>query len=114
MSSLLQVEFQNTPPIEMVEFRIRRELAELEKFYSPLVSCRVQVELPEHERRGSITKVRIDFGVPAQDLAMPPEVRAVTGTEHLQVAAEHQDAVMAVHAAFNLARRRLEEFTRKA
>jgi hypothetical protein len=45
---------------------------------------------------------------------MPPEVRAVTGTEHLQVAAEHQDAVIAVHAAFNLARRRLEEFTRKA
>ena len=114
MTSLLQVEFQNTPPIEKVEFRIRRELAELEKFYSRLVSCRVQVELPEHKRRGSITKVRIDFGVPSQDVATPPEVRAVTGTEHLQVAAEHQDAVMAVHAAFNLARRRLEEFARTA
>jgi hypothetical protein len=112
MTSPLEIEFQNTRPIETVEFRIRRELAELEKFYSRLVSCQVQVELPEHERRGSITKVRIDFGVPTQDVKTPPEVRAATGTEHMQVAAEHQDAVMAVHAAFNAARRQMEELIR--
>jgi ribosome-associated translation inhibitor RaiA len=111
----LQIEFQNTQPIEPVEFRIRRELAKLEKFYNRLVSCRVEVELPKHERRGSVSKVRIDFGFPAEDAATPPEVRGVAvkqDTEHLQVNAQHKDPVMAVHAAFNTARRRLEDFAR--
>lgn len=109
----LKIEFQNTQPIEPVEFRIRRELAELEKFYNRLVSCRVEVELPKHARRGSVSKVRIDFGVPAENAATPPGVRGVAvkqDIEHLQVNAQHKDPVMAVHAAFNTARRRLEDF----
>ena len=112
----LQIEFQNTQPIEPVEFRIRRELAELEKFYNCLVSCRVEVELPKHERRGSVSKVRIDFGVPAEDAATTPEARGVAvkqDAEHLQVNAQHKDPVMAVHAAFNIARRRLEDLARR-
>jgi hypothetical protein len=81
----LQIEFQNTQPIEPVEFRIRRELAEFEKFYHRLVSCRVEVELPKHQRRGSVSKIRIDFGVPAEGAATTPTVRgapakADTGT----------------------------------
>jgi ribosome-associated translation inhibitor RaiA len=101
MIAPLQVEFHNTPPIEDVEFRIRRELAELEKFYNHLVSCRIDVELPAHKRQGSMAKVRIDLGVPA--------ARAAAETEHLEVTAQHKDASMAVHAAFNTARRRLKE-----
>jgi hypothetical protein len=76
MIAPLQVEFHNTPPIEDVEFLIRRELAELEKFYNHLVSCRIDVELPAHKREGSMAKVRIDFGVPA--------ARAAAETEHLK------------------------------
>lgn len=113
MISPLQIEFRNTQPIETVEFRIRRELAEFEKFYNRLVSCRVEVEAPKHERRGSVSKVRIDFGVPAKDAATPAEVRDATvkeDTEHLEVRSQHKDASMAVHAAFNIARRRLKEF----
>ena len=109
----LQIEFQNTRPIEPVEFRIRRELAELEKFYNRLVSCRVEVELPKHERRGSVSKIRIDFGVPAEDAATPSEVRGVPikqDTKHLHINAQHKDPIMAVHAAFNIARRRIQDF----
>ena len=71
MISPLQIEFRNTQPIEAVESRIRQELAEFEKFYNRLVSCRVEVEAPKHERRGSVSKVRIDLGVPAKDAATP-------------------------------------------
>jgi len=109
----LQIEFHNTQPVEDVAFRIRRELAELEKFYNRLVSCRVDVEFPEHPRSGSISEVRIDFGVPAKDAATPAEVRGATvkqDTEHLQVKARHKDPIMAAHAAFNIAHRRLQEF----
>ena len=114
MISPLQIEFRNTQPIEAVEFRIRQELAEFEKFYNRLVSCRVEVEAPKHERRGSVSKVRIDLGVPAKDAATPAELRgteAKQDTEHLEVRAQRKDASMAVHAAFNIARRRLKEFT---
>lgn len=109
----LHIEFQNTQPIEDVEFRIRRELAELEKFYSRLVSCRVDVELPEHPRSGAVSEVRIDFGVPAKDAATPAKVRGATvkqDIEHLHVKAQHKDPIMAAHAAFNIAHRRLAEF----
>jgi len=114
MTFPLQIEFLNTQPIETVEFRIRRELAEFEKFYNRLVSCRVEVEVPKDERRGSVSKVRLNLGVPAKDAETPGEVRGAEvkdDTEHLEVSAQDKDASMAVHAAFNDARRRLKDFT---
>ncbi len=108
----LQIEFHNTQPIEDVEFHIRRELAELEKFYNGLVSCRVDVEVPEHARKGSVSEIRIDFVVPAKDVARElGGIEAKRDTEHLEVKVQRKDASMAVHAAFNIARRRLEELT---
>ena len=109
----LEIKFHNAQPIKDVEFRIRRQLAELEKFYNGLVSCRVDVEVPEHPRKGSVSEVRIDFGVPVKDVA--PELRggieAKQDTAHVEVKAQSKDASMAVHAAFNVARRRVEELT---
>ncbi len=112
MNSPLQIEFRNTQPIEVVEFRIRRELAEFEKFYKRLLSCRVEVEAPKHERRGSVSKVRIDLGVPAKDAMTPAALRSAEAkqdTEHLEVRAQRKDPSMAVRAAFNIERRRLKE-----
>ena len=37
-------------------------------------------------------------------------LEAKQDTEHLEVRAQRKDASMAVHAAFNVARRRLKEF----
>ena len=73
------------------------------------------MEAPKHERRGSVSKVRIDFGVPAEDAATRAELRGITAkqdTEHLEVKAQRKDASMAVHAAFNVARRRLKRIRR--
>lgn len=109
----LEIEFHNTQPREDVEFRIRRELAELEKFYNRLVSCRVDVELPKNPHSGSLSEIRIDFEVPAKDAATPASVRGATvkqDVEHLEVKAQHEDPIMAAHAAFNIAHRRLEEY----
>jgi hypothetical protein len=110
MISPLQIEFRNTQPIEAVESRIRQELAEFEKFYNRLLSCRVEVEAPKRERRGSVSKVRIDFGVPAEDAAPRTRLRSKQDGEHVEVKAQRKDASMAVHAAFNIARRRVKEF----
>jgi len=114
MISPLQIEFRNTHPIEAVESRIRQELAEFEKVYSGLLTCRVEVEAPKHERRGSVSRVRIDLGIPAKKGAPGSELPGIEGgqnTEHLEVTSQRKDASMAVHAAFNVARRRLKELT---
>lgn len=108
----LQVLFQNTQPIEEVETRIRQELAELEKFYNHIVSCQVDVEVPEHRRRGSVYKIRIDLGIlekrpVTKPEPSPPETKQEP--KHLEVKAQHKDVSMAVHAAFNTAHRRLED-----
>ena len=103
MISPLQIEFRNSHATEAVESLIRQELAEFEKFYSGLLSCRVEVEAPKHERRGSVCRVSIDLGIPSQ--------AGGQNAEHLEVKSQRKDASMAVHAAFNSARRRLKEFT---
>ena len=112
MISPLQIEFHNTPPLEPVESRIRQELAEFEKYYNRLASCRIDVEAPEHERRGSVCKVRIDLGLPTEDAkawAKLQGLEARKGADHMLVNAQRKDAPMAVHAAFNVARRRLKD-----
>ena len=99
--------------VASVESRIRQELVELEKFYSRLVSCRVEVEAPEHERRGELCKVRVDFGLPLEDAtawAEPEGLARKKGSDHFEIEAKRKDPCMAVHAAFNAARRRLKDF----
>lgn len=112
MMSPLQIEFHNTPRLEPVESRIRQELAELEKFYNRLISCRVDVEGPKHERRSGVSKVRIDFGLPVEDAKAWADFKGLTfrlGAEHMLVNAQRKDAAMAAHAAFNIARQRLKD-----
>lgn len=111
MIAPLEISFRNIEPTDSLESRVRQELAELEKYYHRLLSCRVEIEAPEHERRGGMSKVRIDFGLPAEDV-VPPEFRELAAkpdSEHMEVTAEHKDAAMAVHAAFNDARRRMKD-----
>jgi len=112
MNCRLHIEFHKTRPNEEVEFRIRREFAHLEKFYDRLMTCRVDVEAPEHEHRGAVHKIRIDFGFPREDAKEWAELegaRNLQGLEHLEVKAQSQDPAMAVHAAFKAARRRLKD-----
>jgi hypothetical protein len=113
MISPLQIEFHNIHAVEAVESRIRQELAEFEKFYNRLVSCRVEVDAPEHERRGGLCKVRIEFGLPPEDATGWAELLGLAGkhgADRLEIKAKRKDASMAVHAAFNVARRRLKDF----
>lgn len=113
MAAPLKIEFHNTQPQEAIEFRVRREFAKLEKFYDRFVSCQVDVEAPEHERRGSVFKVRIDLGLHPEDATAWAKIEGAPlrqGADHMEVNAQRKDGAMAVHAAFNTARRRLKDF----
>lgn len=115
MTHPLQIDFHNGHRQEDVETRVRQERAELEKFYHRIVSCRVEVQLPEHPRRGSLCKVLLELRVPSEDATTPAALRggqiSGDGTELVVIEAEHKDPSLAVHEAFTTARRRLEEFT---
>jgi hypothetical protein len=56
----------------------------------------------------------MDLGIPARHGAPATALPGIEGgqnSEHLEVNTQHKDASMAVHAAFNAARRRLKELT---
>ena len=72
----------------------------------------MDVEAPEHERRGSVCKVQSTWAFLRKDAKAWAELGGLTpgqGAEHMLVNAQRKDAAMAVHAAFNIARRRLKD-----
>ena len=115
MNCPLELEFHNTHPIGTVETRVRQELAELEKFYDRIAKCRVDVELPHHRRKGSLSEVRVELRVPVEDAITPPAIRGAVvvdgDKECIHVTAHHKDPLLAAHEAFTTLRQRVEDFT---
>lgn len=72
--AILEVSFrevEKTPDLEEV---IRTKAAKLERVSRDLVSCRVSVEKPQkNQRTGNPFRVRIELGVPGQDLVVVRE-----------------------------------------
>lgn len=119
----VQITFRNLESSEPLDTLIRGEVAELEKYYDRITSCRVVVEVPErHHRSGSIYHVRIDLGVPGGEVVVkegPSLHGAAQDTEeekaekHLEVDVPHKDVRLAVRDAFRKARRRLQDYARR-
>jgi len=85
--------------------------------------CRVLIQFPHpHRSRGRPVHIRIELAVPGEDIIVNQQTtRHFTGkcslTESVQRAAAmklgHKDVVVAIHDAFDVARRRLEDFARR-
>ena len=70
----VQVTFRNVASTTEVEEKIRARAQKLEKFYSPITSCRVLVEAPaRHRRKGYSFHVRIDLTVPEGEIVVKRE-----------------------------------------
>ena len=122
MTLPIQITFRNTEHSDRIEAKVRQEAAKLEKFYSPIMSCRVIIEAPEHRRKyGELHHVRIDLGVPGGELivkhepslhgSMPEEQKKTA--KHLEVATPHKHIDVAIRDAFRSARRQLEDYARR-
>jgi cold shock CspA family protein len=107
-----------------LEAEILDRISRLEKFYEGLVSCRVLVEVPHrHRRDGRHFHVTIELTVPngeaiviSHEPSLHGPLKDTGSAEHLK--GSETDAVrrygrVAVHDAFNLARRRLQDFARR-
>jgi ribosomal subunit interface protein len=78
---------------------IQEKADKLERYYDRIMSCRVVLELAgRHKRKGKRFSVRIDLKVPGGEL--------VVTREH------DEDLQVALRAAFDAARRQLEDYAR--
>jgi cold shock CspA family protein/ribosome-associated translation inhibitor RaiA len=85
---------------EALEGLIREKASWLESFSDQIISCRVVVEGPvRHHRKGGPFTVRIDLGVPGEDIVVNRQAA--------------EDPYVAVREAFDAARRKLQDHVRR-
>jgi ribosomal subunit interface protein len=101
----LQITFRHMDSSEAVATRIRERVAELERFFDRIVSCRVVVECrhPRHQQ-GNLFRVRVDLKVPGREI--------VVGRDPVAHHA-YEDVYVALRDAFDAARRLLEDHIRE-
>lgn len=101
----LQITFRGLPPSDAIESKIRERASHLEVFCDRIMRCHVVVETPHrHHRKGYLYNVRIDLTVPGEEIA----INRVPGAKSAQ-----RDVYVAIRDAFDAARRKLEEHTRR-
>jgi ribosome-associated translation inhibitor RaiA/cold shock CspA family protein len=102
----LQISFRHMEPSPAIETRIRSRVAELERLFDRIISCRVVVECRHpRQQQGKLFRVRVDLKVPGREIVVGRDPAAHRA---------HEDAHVAVRDAFDAARRLLEDHARKA
>jgi cold shock CspA family protein/ribosome-associated translation inhibitor RaiA len=106
-----------------LETEIRTRIGALETYYSPIMGCHVLVELAErHHEAGNHYHVRIDLTVPGEEIVVAHEASlhataqdldVEKATKHAEPDPERKHARVAVHEAFDILRRRLQDYARR-
>lgn len=99
----LEVAFHNLEGPDWAEQHIRERVADLEKIYDRLTSCRVHVDQRASNPSGTIPPVvHIELGLPGR-----PDVVVSHEPDHLLRKYQHPDLRKAINEAFRIAERRL-------
>jgi hypothetical protein len=108
----VHVIFRGMPHSYPLESHIRDYVEWLNQFEPDIVSCRVLVEVPHrHQHEGRTFRVRISLTVP--DAPALVVDREQPSREMTKGQDEYQDAYVLVRDAFDVARRRLQDFVRE-
>jgi ribosome-associated translation inhibitor RaiA/cold shock CspA family protein len=99
----LEVAFHNIEASERAEHEIRARVADLERIYDRLTSCRVRVDQRANNASGTIPPVvHIELGIPGRkDVVVSHE------PDHLMRKYQRPDLHKAINEAFRIAERRL-------
>jgi cold shock CspA family protein len=119
-----QVTFRGLAHDDALEKEIRERVSWLEQFYEGIVRCRVLVEVPHrHRHDGRHFHVRIETTVPGgppivvnHEPSLHGRLKDVDDETHRkehEIESVHRYGSVAVHEAFDAARRRLEDFARE-
>ena len=96
----VQVTFRDMPVSDAVEAACWDEAAKLERYFENITSCRIAVADSDRPgRKGHLFEIRIVLNVPDRELVVNREPPDRDGDE---------DIMVAVHEAFDAARRQLE------
>jgi cold shock CspA family protein len=99
-----QVTLHGIGPDPIIEQDLRRKLAWLRRYSLRITGCRVTVDAPHRRRRkGRLYRVRVTLHVPRGELAV-----ARNCSRHHA----HEDLQVAIHDAFDAARRELMDYAR--
>jgi ribosome-associated translation inhibitor RaiA len=118
-----QVTFRGISRTDWLETLIRRRATRLEIYYDAISGCRVLIEPAErcHEQ-GHRYHVRIDLTVPGGEIAVSHNASRHAAaqddsiestTKELELGAERKRVEVAVRGAFDVARRRLQDYARR-
>jgi len=99
----LQITFHNMETSDALADAIRHRAEGLEKYFSPIISCRVLVEANQRHIQGNTFHVRIDLKVAGQALAVNRSVKDQS----------NGNAYLAVRDAFDAMRRQVDDFARR-
>lgn len=119
----LQFTCRNVTHSDELEQEVGRRVEELESFSGDIIGCRVMLERPHlrHEN-GNQCHVRIELTIPGETIVVSHQpslhgaLRDFDEAEHTKEAgvdAGHVRARAAIHAAFDKARRRLQDAVRR-
>jgi cold shock CspA family protein/ribosome-associated translation inhibitor RaiA len=99
----LEIAFHNIESSEWAEQEIRTRVADLEKLYGRLISCRVRIDQRAKDLTGAIPPVvHIELGIPGHsDIVVSHE------PDHLLRKYQHPDLRNAINEAFRIAERQL-------
>lgn len=96
----LQITVRDVENSEALETHIREKAKKLDEYFQHIMSCRVVVELPhKHHNQGKKFNVRIDIGVPGSEIVVNRD--------------QAEDVYVALRDAFDAAKRRIEDYSRK-
>ena len=105
MASDVRITFRGMEASPSVESQVRRRAEDLQRISDRMTACRVTMEAAHrHHHQGKIYHVHIDLAVPGGSIVVTRE----PGQDHA-----HEDLHVAVHDAFDSARRQLQEHIRR-
>lgn len=120
----VQITLRNLSRSAAIEADIQERVAWLEQFYGTVIGCRVLVAVPHRHRQGGRrVHVRIEVTVPNGAPIVVSYEPSLHGTlkdieepahrKQTEIEGEHRYPRVAVHRAFDAARRRLQDFARE-
>jgi cold shock CspA family protein/ribosome-associated translation inhibitor RaiA len=101
----LQIAFHHLDRSEQIENLVREKAAWLDNCCDQIMGCRVVIDLPhKHHQSGNQYLVHIDITVPGEEIVVKREPPQHT---------VDKDISIALHEAFDSARRQLEDYMRR-
>jgi cold shock CspA family protein len=111
------------PHSDAIEVMVREEAANLDRYYSHIIGCRVMIEVPHrHREEGEHHHVRINLTVPGGEIVVKREptlhsrqqdVQEDERTKDMEIERSHRYAKVAIREAFDTVRRRLQDYARR-